>query len=167
MWRLLQACAAYSFITIPSLQSVYSQLQLYLVSGQVALLNQCFSQGQDWALAYFMHFTQVVMLCFHSDYLTVKAPCPLLHCDGALTLFSVNVVTVYGNRLCWASVVCFVFFVFWGEGDQGILFHILANWAININTPVWSFPHDHFSRIDSFLSKGGFFETGRQWRNIG
>ncbi|XP_067673421.1 VPS35 endosomal protein-sorting factor-like [Haliotis asinina] len=41
----VRACSAYSFITIPSLQSVVSQLQLYLVSGQVALLNQCFSQG--------------------------------------------------------------------------------------------------------------------------
>ena len=49
---LLQACAAYSFITIPSLQSVYSQLQLYLVSGQVALLNQCFSQGWDQTPVY-------------------------------------------------------------------------------------------------------------------
>jgi hypothetical protein len=42
-----QACAAYGFITIPSLVSVLSQLHLYLVSGQVALLNQCFSQGMD------------------------------------------------------------------------------------------------------------------------
>ncbi|ESO85799.1 hypothetical protein LOTGIDRAFT_195736 [Lottia gigantea] len=41
----VRACAAYCFITIPSLQSVYSQLQLYLISGQVALLNQCYSQG--------------------------------------------------------------------------------------------------------------------------
>nr|KAG5704115.1 hypothetical protein BaRGS_009645 [Batillaria attramentaria] len=41
----VRACAAYSFITIPSLQSVYAQLQLYLQSGQVALLNQCFSQA--------------------------------------------------------------------------------------------------------------------------
>ncbi|KAK0049257.1 UPF0505 protein [Biomphalaria pfeifferi] len=41
----VRACAAYCFITIPSLQSIYSQLQLYLLSGQVALLNQCYSQG--------------------------------------------------------------------------------------------------------------------------
>ncbi|GFO28655.1 upf0505 protein c16orf62-like protein [Plakobranchus ocellatus] len=41
----VRACAAYSFITIPSLQSVFSQLQLYLISGQVALLNQCYSQA--------------------------------------------------------------------------------------------------------------------------
>ncbi|KAK3713118.1 hypothetical protein RRG08_036730 [Elysia crispata] len=41
----VRACAAYSFITIPSLQSVFFQLQLYLISGQVALLNQCYSQA--------------------------------------------------------------------------------------------------------------------------
>ncbi|BFZ02646.1 hypothetical protein BsWGS_05685 [Bradybaena similaris] len=41
----VRACAAFCFITIPSLQSVFSQLQLYLLSGQVALLNQCYSQG--------------------------------------------------------------------------------------------------------------------------
>ncbi|KAL3877496.1 hypothetical protein ACJMK2_035196 [Sinanodonta woodiana] len=43
--NFVRACAAYCFITIPSLQSVYSQLQLYLLSGQVALLNQCYSQA--------------------------------------------------------------------------------------------------------------------------
>ncbi|XP_053393595.1 VPS35 endosomal protein-sorting factor-like isoform X2 [Mercenaria mercenaria] len=43
--NFVRACAAYCFITIPSLQSVFSQLQLYLLCGQVALLNQCYSQG--------------------------------------------------------------------------------------------------------------------------
>ncbi|KAK3583633.1 hypothetical protein CHS0354_039460 [Potamilus streckersoni] len=43
--NFVRACAAYCFITIPSLQSVYSQLQLYLLSGQVALLNHCYSQA--------------------------------------------------------------------------------------------------------------------------
>ncbi|KAL8591014.1 hypothetical protein ACOMHN_021779 [Nucella lapillus] len=47
----VRACAAYSFITIPSLQSVYHQLLLYLVSGQVALLNQCYSQGDAFLKA--------------------------------------------------------------------------------------------------------------------
>ncbi|KAH9503976.1 VPS35 endosomal protein sorting factor-like [Bulinus truncatus] len=47
----VRACAAYCFITIPSLQSVFSQLQLYLLSGQVALLNQCYSQGDAFLKA--------------------------------------------------------------------------------------------------------------------
>ncbi|UYV82102.1 C16orf62 [Cordylochernes scorpioides] len=41
----VKACAAYSFITIPSLVDVFSRLELYLVSGQVALLNLCLSQA--------------------------------------------------------------------------------------------------------------------------
>lgn len=43
---LFQACAAYSFITIPSLSNIFSRLNLYLLSGQVALANQCLSQGK-------------------------------------------------------------------------------------------------------------------------
>ncbi|XP_076626675.1 VPS35 endosomal protein-sorting factor-like isoform X2 [Colletes latitarsis] len=37
----VRACAAFCLITIPSLTLVHMQLQLYLLSGQVALLNQC------------------------------------------------------------------------------------------------------------------------------
>ncbi|XP_013393417.1 UPF0505 protein C16orf62 homolog [Lingula anatina] len=47
----VRACAAYCFITIPSLQSVLARLKLYLVSGQVALLNQCLSQGDAFLKA--------------------------------------------------------------------------------------------------------------------
>ncbi|KAM9424671.1 VPS35 endosomal protein-sorting factor-like isoform 1-T1 [Pholidichthys leucotaenia] len=41
----VRACAAFSFITIPSLSSIFSRLSLYLLSGQVALANQCLSQA--------------------------------------------------------------------------------------------------------------------------
>lgn len=41
----VRACAAFCFITIPSLTLVSIRLQLYLLSGQVALLNQCLGQG--------------------------------------------------------------------------------------------------------------------------
>lgn len=41
----VKACIAYSFITIPSLMNAFSRLDLYLISGQVALLNQCLSQA--------------------------------------------------------------------------------------------------------------------------
>ncbi|KAF7988840.1 hypothetical protein HCN44_007150 [Aphidius gifuensis] len=41
----VRACAAYSFITIPSLKNVQIRLQLYLLSGQIALLNQCYGQA--------------------------------------------------------------------------------------------------------------------------
>ncbi|XP_055850032.1 VPS35 endosomal protein sorting factor-like [Episyrphus balteatus] len=41
----VKACAAYCFITIPSIASVATQMDLYLLSGQVALLNVCLGQA--------------------------------------------------------------------------------------------------------------------------
>ncbi|KAJ8038159.1 UPF0505 protein C16orf62-like [Holothuria leucospilota] len=41
----IRACAAYSFITIPSISGIFERLKLYLVSGQVAMLNQALSQA--------------------------------------------------------------------------------------------------------------------------
>uniref|UniRef100_A0A6I8QAG6 VPS35 endosomal protein-sorting factor-like n=1 Tax=Xenopus tropicalis TaxID=8364 RepID=A0A6I8QAG6_XENTR len=41
----VRACVAFSFITIPSLTSIFTRLNLYLLSGQVALANQCLSQA--------------------------------------------------------------------------------------------------------------------------
>ncbi|KAM4715602.1 VPS35 endosomal protein-sorting factor-like isoform 2-T2 [Anableps anableps] len=47
----VRACAAYCFITIPSLSSIFSRLNLYLLSGQVALANQCLSQADAFLKA--------------------------------------------------------------------------------------------------------------------
>ncbi|XP_019615665.1 PREDICTED: UPF0505 protein C16orf62 homolog isoform X2 [Branchiostoma belcheri] len=41
----VRACAAYSFITIPSINNIFSRLNLYLVSGQVAMVNGALTQG--------------------------------------------------------------------------------------------------------------------------
>lgn len=41
----MRACAAYCFITIPSISSTTDRLELYLLSGQVALYNQCLGQA--------------------------------------------------------------------------------------------------------------------------
>ncbi|XP_053132808.1 VPS35 endosomal protein-sorting factor-like isoform X3 [Hemicordylus capensis] len=41
----VRACVAFCFITIPSLASIFTRLNLYLLSGQVALANQCLSQA--------------------------------------------------------------------------------------------------------------------------
>lgn len=41
----VHACAAFSFITIPSIRSEKTRLQLYLVTAQTALFNQCLGQG--------------------------------------------------------------------------------------------------------------------------
>ncbi|XP_028669604.2 VPS35 endosomal protein-sorting factor-like [Erpetoichthys calabaricus] len=41
----VRACAAYCFITIPSLTGIFNRLVLYLHSGQIALTNNCLSQA--------------------------------------------------------------------------------------------------------------------------
>lgn len=55
----VRACAAFCFITIPSLTLVHTRLQLYLLSGQVALLNQCLGQGAS--LLFFFN----INICFY------------------------------------------------------------------------------------------------------
>ena len=42
-----QACVAFCFITIPSIDDVFVRLKLYLLSGQVAMANQALSQGEQ------------------------------------------------------------------------------------------------------------------------
>lgn len=41
----IQCCAAYCCVTVPSVICPFKKLQLYLLSAQVALINQCFLQG--------------------------------------------------------------------------------------------------------------------------
>ena len=41
----VRACAAFCFITIPSLESPLSRLKLYLLCGSVAMINNCMGQG--------------------------------------------------------------------------------------------------------------------------
>ncbi|XP_063171334.1 VPS35 endosomal protein-sorting factor-like isoform X2 [Candoia aspera] len=41
----VRACVAFCFITIPSLTGIFTRLNLYSLSGQVALANQCLSQA--------------------------------------------------------------------------------------------------------------------------
>uniref|UniRef100_A0AAG5D065 Esophageal cancer associated protein n=1 Tax=Anopheles atroparvus TaxID=41427 RepID=A0AAG5D065_ANOAO len=43
----VKACAAYCFITIPSIIDVRTRMELYLQSGQVALLNVCLQQADS------------------------------------------------------------------------------------------------------------------------
>lgn len=52
-----QACVAYCFITIPSIDDAFTRLKLYLLSGQVAIANQALSQGQrNAALCHVLEF---------------------------------------------------------------------------------------------------------------
>lgn len=42
-----QACCAFAFITIPSLNNVCSKLRLYLMTSQVGFLSRCLGQAED------------------------------------------------------------------------------------------------------------------------
>ena len=42
----VRACAAYTFITIPSLDNILHKLNLFLLSGRVAVANGALSQGE-------------------------------------------------------------------------------------------------------------------------
>lgn len=41
----VRGCVAYCFITIPSITSIATQMDLYLLSGQIALTNHCLGQA--------------------------------------------------------------------------------------------------------------------------
>lgn len=48
----IRACAAYSFITIPSISHIETRLKLYLASGQAALINRCITQADAMFYAF-------------------------------------------------------------------------------------------------------------------
>lgn len=58
----VKACAAYCFITIPSIVSVMTRLDLYLLAGQIALVNLCLGQG-EW----FFIFFYFLFLCYRAQ----------------------------------------------------------------------------------------------------
>jgi hypothetical protein len=85
----VRACVAYCFITIPSMDDVFGQLHLYLLSGIVALANQSLPQAdslfkaaitllqevppqseidcsvrsnEDWLLSYIAYFASVLVI---------------------------------------------------------------------------------------------------------
>ena len=43
----VRACVAYTFITIPSVSNVLSRLNLFILSGRVAVANGALSQGEQ------------------------------------------------------------------------------------------------------------------------
>ncbi|XP_070579924.1 VPS35 endosomal protein-sorting factor-like [Ptychodera flava] len=63
----VRACSAYCFITIPSISSIFSRLQLYLVSGQVAMSNQALTQGDAFFKAAIQLISEVPKTV-HLDY---------------------------------------------------------------------------------------------------
>ena len=41
----LQACCAFTYITIPSIRCIRTQLKIYILTAQVAFLCHCYGQG--------------------------------------------------------------------------------------------------------------------------
>lgn len=66
----IRACAAYSFITIPSLENKLSALNLYLLSGRVAIANGALSQGKQLSetLYQFMVSFTIYNFIYNTDY---------------------------------------------------------------------------------------------------
>ncbi|KAK8752221.1 hypothetical protein OTU49_012574, partial [Cherax quadricarinatus] len=55
----VRACAAYCFITVPSLAYSTTRLKLYLLSGTVALINNCLGQGDACMKAAIMEVLEI------------------------------------------------------------------------------------------------------------
>jgi len=75
----LSACIAYAFITIPSLDSYYVQLQLYLLTSQVAYANQCVSQGMCTVLMEYNQLSSNRLHIFTTGDACLKAAINLLN----------------------------------------------------------------------------------------
>eukprot|EP01088_Endostelium_zonatum_P002802 TRINITY_DN1359_c0_g1_i2.p1 TRINITY_DN1359_c0_g1~~TRINITY_DN1359_c0_g1_i2.p1 ORF type:complete len:942 (+),score=217.40 TRINITY_DN1359_c0_g1_i2:79-2904(+) len=63
----VRACVAFCFITIPSMDDIFSRLNLYLISSQVALLNQCLPQADSLLKAAIALLLEVPNLVEQSD----------------------------------------------------------------------------------------------------
>ena len=62
----VRACAAYCFITIPSVDNILLRLNLYLLSGRVAVANGALSQGGCFAAVDPHYLILHITLCSES-----------------------------------------------------------------------------------------------------
>lgn len=98
----VKACAAYCYITIPSIGSVSSRMDLYLLSGQVALQNQCLGQADA---------------CFEAALHIVPDLPKTVDCDGKAKSTEPYLTTFLANFLSTLIVVP-------DSPDQGVLHHL-------------------------------------------
>ena len=92
----VRACAAYCFITIPSLENILFALNLYLLSGQVALANGALSQGMTGIIIFFLSQTVLIIIHTYIHY--------LFSCHGTSILGTS--CGVYIRILYWCTYVC-------------------------------------------------------------
>lgn len=98
----VKACAAYCYITIPSIASVSTRMDLYLLSGQVALHNQCLGQADA---------------CFEAALQIVSELPAHLDCDGMAKSTEPYLNTFFANFLSTLVVVP-------DSPDQEVLHHL-------------------------------------------
>lgn len=76
----VKACAAYCYITIPSIVSVMTRMDLYLLSGQVALTNVCLGQGE-----------KIISLILQQSHIfVIYSRCLLFRCSQSCVGFNKN-----------------------------------------------------------------------------
>ncbi|KAM4697629.1 VPS35 endosomal protein-sorting factor-like [Rhinophrynus dorsalis] len=120
----VRACVAFCFITIPSLTSIFTRLNLYLHSGQVALANQCLSQADAF-------FKAAVSL--------VPDVPKTISIDGKMRSSEAFLLEFLGNLFSTLLVVP-------DHPEQGVLF--LVRGLLNvIEDYTWEDNHDNKVRI--------------------
>ncbi|XP_037897035.1 VPS35 endosomal protein sorting factor-like isoform X2 [Glossina fuscipes] len=85
-----KACIAFSFITIPSISCICQQMDLYMLSGQVALVNQCMGQADA---------------CFEAALNLIAELPTALEIDGKVKPMDSYVVSYLSNMLATLVVV--------------------------------------------------------------
>lgn len=96
----VKACAAYCYITIPSIASVSNRMDLYLLSGQVALQNQCLGQADA---------------CFETALQLIPELPKTVECDGKSKSTEPYLTSFLANFLSTLIVVP-------DSPDQGVLY---------------------------------------------
>ena len=83
----VRACAAYCYITIPSVDNILLRLNLYLLSGRVAVANGALSQGSVYSLCILFTVYYIHCVFFASIQITVYIYSLPIH----LTCMSVSI----------------------------------------------------------------------------
>ncbi|XP_037942668.1 VPS35 endosomal protein sorting factor-like [Teleopsis dalmanni] len=96
----VKACAAFCFITIPSITAINVQMDLYLLSGQIALLNLCLGQADA---------------CFEAALLLVSELPRSVEIEGKVKSLETYLVSYMCNMLATLVVVP-------DSPEQGVLY---------------------------------------------
>lgn len=115
----VKGCAAYSFITIPSIVSVMTRMDLYLLSGQVALTNVCLGQGEHSLTTIFLKIHDFLSFtadaCFFAALLLVPELPKTIEIEGKMKNTEPYLVSFLCNFLSTLVIVP-------DSPEQGVLY---------------------------------------------